>query len=79
MGHNSNQNHAAEFTRGASFVILLFNLSAVVEDRGFHRWDRAQQCAAKREFLSARTIGQKAKLSDAHKAAGAGYAAESAG
>src|ERR1035438_2243016 len=70
MGCTSDENHAADFTSGASFVILLFDLAAIVEDRGFRWWDRAQQRAAERQFLSARTIGQKAELPDAHKAAG---------
>src|SRR5437879_13325152 len=40
FGHNSNQNHAADFTGAASFAILLCNRSAVVG------WARAEQCAA---------------------------------
>jgi hypothetical protein len=56
MGHNSDQDQATDFTGGASFVILLFNLYAVVG------WDCAQQGPAERELLSARPIGQKAEL-----------------
>lgn len=70
MGCTSDENHAADFTSGAWFVILLFDLGAIVEDSGFRGWDRAEQCTAERQFLSARTIGQKAELPDAHKAAG---------
>ena len=70
MGCTSDENHAADLTSGAWFVILLFDLGAIVEDSGFRGWDRAEQCTAERQFLSARTIGQKAELPDAHKAAG---------
>ena len=33
MGHNSDQNQVADFTRRASFAVLLFGLPAAVEDR----------------------------------------------
>jgi hypothetical protein len=72
----TSRNHAADFTSGTCFVILLFDLGAIVEDSGFRGWDRAEQCTAERQFLSARTIGQKAELPDAHKAAGQGMQQE---
>src|ERR1700686_3533803 len=63
-GNRPDQYQATDFTRGASFPILMCDLSGVVG------WDRAEQCTTERQFLSARTIGQKAELPDAHKAAG---------
>jgi hypothetical protein len=56
MGCTSDENHTADFTSGAWFVILLFDLGAIVEDSGFRGWDRAEQCTAERQFLSARTV-----------------------
>ena len=70
MLYTSDENHGADFASGAWFVILLFDLGAIIEESGFRGWDRAEQCTAERQFLSARTIGQKAELPDAHKAAG---------
>jgi hypothetical protein len=70
MGRHSDQNHAADLTGWAWFAVLLFTAAAVVEDKGVHRGDRTQQGAAERQFVSARPIGQKAELPDAHKAAG---------
>jgi hypothetical protein len=61
---HADQNQAADFTRGASLGIPLFDLLAVLGR------DCVQQCAAERQFLSARTIGQKTELPDAYKTAG---------
>ena len=55
------------------------SISLDVGGSGLRRSSRAEQYAAERQFLSARTVGQKTKLPDAHESARAGYAAESAG
>ena len=64
MGRDSDQDHAADFTGRTSFSILPFSRSA----SGGR--DRAKQGATERQFLSARPIGQKAELPDAHKEIG---------
>jgi hypothetical protein len=54
----------ADLARRASPIVQLFDLPIVVGDSDLSRSGRAKQCAAKRQFLSARSIGQKAELSD---------------
>lgn len=61
--HDPDHHEAADFTRGASFTVLLYNC------RGVAKRGRTELGAAEREFLSTRTIGEKAELPDRHKAA----------